>query len=52
MDQPESALVLDDAMFASAREHWHQSNGAASTSGQAGDYYGLLGVSRVRLNLT
>ena len=52
MDQPESALVLDDAMFALAREHWHQSNGTPSTSGQAGDYYGLLGVSRVRQYLT
>ena len=47
MDQPQSALVLDDELFASAREQWHQSNGQASTSGTSGDYYGLLGVSKV-----
>lgn len=47
VDQPQSALVLDDAMYASAREQWHQSNGHASTSGQQGDYYGLLGVPKV-----
>ena len=47
MDQPQSALVLDDELFASVREQWHQSNGQASTSGHPGDYYGLLGVSKV-----
>ena len=47
MDQPQSALVLDDELFASAREQWHQSNGQASTSERSGDYYGLLGVSKV-----
>ncbi|CAK0741307.1 hypothetical protein CVIRNUC_001315 [Coccomyxa viridis] len=46
VDQPQSALVLDDELFASAREQWHQSNGQASTSGTSGDYYGLLGVSK------
>ena len=51
VDQPQSALVLDDELFASAREQWHQSNGQASTSGTSGDYYGLLGVSKV-INVT
>ena len=52
VDQPQSALVLDDELFASARVQWQQSGGSASTSGQPGDYYSLLGVSRVSSVLT
>ncbi len=52
MDQPQSALVLDNELFASAREQWQQSSGSASTSGQTGDYYSLLGVSRVSTAFT
>ena len=49
MDEPQSALVLDDELFASTREQWQRSNGNASTSGQPGDYYSLLGVNRVSI---
>ena len=52
VDQPQSALVLEDELFASAREQWQQSSGSASTSGQPGDYYSLLGVSRVSICFT
>ena len=47
VDQPGSALVTDDEIFASVREHWHRSGGgAAGSSGQQVDYYALLGVDR------
>ena len=52
VDQPQSALVLDDELFESAREQWQQSSGSASTSGQPGDYYSLLGVTRVSIAFT
>ncbi len=48
--QPSSGLVLDDELFASAREQWHQSSSeSASTSGKAGDYYNVLGMSSTAL---
>jgi hypothetical protein len=47
VDQPASAIVLDDEIFASVREQWHSSGGAtAGTSGRSVDYYALLGVER------
>lgn len=47
VDQPGSALVTDDEIFASVREQWHRSGGgAAGASGQQLDYYALLGVER------
>ncbi len=47
VDQPGSALVTDDEIFANVREHWHRSGGgAAGASGQQVDYYALLGVDR------
>ncbi|CAL8463305.1 g2839 [Coccomyxa elongata] len=47
VDQPGSALVTDDEIFANVREHWHRSGGGvAGASGQQVDYYALLGVDR------
>ncbi|KAK9917625.1 hypothetical protein WJX75_006600 [Coccomyxa subellipsoidea] len=47
VDQPGSALVTDDEIFASVREQWHRSGGgAAGASGRQLDYYALLGVER------
>lgn len=47
MDQPGSALVPDDELFAAARQQWHRSGGGtASGSGQQLDYYALLNVDR------
>ncbi len=46
VDQPGSALVTDDEIFASVREQWHRSGGGAAGASGRVDYYALLGVER------